>query len=404
MVRVHPRASILPSLVFLFWYNESVKYLFSFLLAFLLPVSLYGAVLSSADLKAHYAAKQFKVIIVPGHDNVVSGARFGNYREADLNLALAHHLADYLSNDSNMHVMVSREKDGMYSPWLAEYVEEHGREILAWRDSKMIETQRSVAQGDLKVVSGVPHNNAENDTGTYLYAVNKYANDTATDLVVHIHFNDYGGRARNSIGTYTGFTIYAPDTQFKNGAVSGEVARAVAARLAHVMPGSSLPDETGLVVPDQELIAIGSNNSRDGASFLVEYGYIYEPQLRSSILRSLLMKEYAYQTATGIKDYLATRANPSFETTLLPAKLTRAPKQGEKGTKETLLLQYILRADGSYPPYPLTLSECPMNGNFGDCTLDALVIFQEKHFGYSTGAVGSQTLARLNNVKVLVKR
>ena len=68
---------------------------------------------------------------------------------------------------------------------------------------------------------------------------------------------------------------------------------------------SDLPAESSALIEDQELIAVGSNASRDGVSVLVEYGYIYEPPFRNEEAREAMFKELAYQTYIGIKKFLA---------------------------------------------------------------------------------------------------
>ena len=83
---------------------------------------------------------------------------------------------------------------------------------------------------------------------------------------------------------------------------------------------SDLPAESSALIEDQELIAVGSNASRDGVSVLVEYGYIYEPPFRNEEAREAMFKELAYQTYIGIKKFLAMPPPllDNYETALLP--------------------------------------------------------------------------------------
>ena len=69
---------------------------------------------------------------------------------------------------------------------------------------------------------------------------------------------------------------------------------------------SNLPQEAGGMIEDQELIAVGANGSRESASLLVEFGYIYEPQFLNSNLRSAALANLARLTAEGIRDYFAS--------------------------------------------------------------------------------------------------
>ena len=84
------------------------------------------------------------------------------------------------------------------------------------------------------------------------------------------------------------------------------------------------------MIEDQELIAIGSNASRDGISVLTEYGYIYEPQFANKETRSVALKEAAYQTYLGIKKFFDENTLPinNYETTLLPHKWNNPLKMG----------------------------------------------------------------------------
>lgn len=356
---------------------------------------------SAEQIKGEYAAGTLSVLIVPGHDPINKGTQFGKgkslYSEQELNVALAYHLKEYLGRDPKIVATVSREKTGEYSPWLLEYVEDHGQEILAFRRDRAAAMRSALAAGVVKSVEGVPHNVAENDTATYLYAVNKYANDNGIDIVLHVHFNDHGGRTWNEVGPYTGFSIYVPDKQFSNAAASKAVAESLRTALGKYVGESTLPAEAGGVLEDQELIAIGSNGTRDGVSVLVEYGYIYEPQLRSESVRRYAVKELAYQTYLGLERFL----NPAFTpkeklaTTLLPHVWKKDLEKGTKGSLDVFVLQYALAQQGAYPPLGTTFDDCPINGNFGDCTEEALTVFQNKHLGYGEGYFGPTTRAKL---------
>ena len=127
----------------------------------------------------------------------------------------------------------------------------------------------------------VEHNFATVDTALKLYAINKWANENNIEIVFHIHFNDYPGRKFNQIGEYTGFSIYVPEYQLPNHRASSKLAESLKNQLEKYFTKSDLPAESSALIEDQELIAVGSNASRDGVSVLVEYGYIYEPPFRN---------------------------------------------------------------------------------------------------------------------------
>ena len=156
-----------------------------------------------------------------------------------------------------------------------------------------------------KVASNVivGHNIAPSEVAIRLYGINKWANERAYDLVIHIHFNDVVRANRSKPGAYTGFSIYIPEKQFSNAKSSRAIGEAVRKRLAESYAPSTLPLEKGGLIEDQELIAIGSNNSLDGAGLLVEYAYIYEPMLQKSTTRAVAIKDMAAKTHQGIQDF-----------------------------------------------------------------------------------------------------
>lgn len=173
---------------------------------------------------------------------------------------------------------------------------------------------------------------------------------------------------------------------------------------------SNLPAESSVLIEDQELIAVGSNASRDGVSVLVEYGYIYEPQFSNQGTRDIALKEMAYQTYAGIKKFFGGNALPvnAYETTLLPHKWENSLKKGMEGLEDIIKLQTALRQEGLYPPESKNLEECPVNGVFKNCTYESVKKFQEKYSDEilkengktekASGFAGPKTLAKLNEL------
>ena len=376
--------------------------LFLGLVAAILPVTSFAALGGNAptadDIRAHYADGTLKVLIVPGHDLVRSGTAFGKYTEADVVLQLGYALRSYLAADPKVHVEISRGPDGDYASWLKLYVEDHGPEILAYRAEQRAKMHEAITTGAAASVVNVYHNTADIDTATYLFAINKYANDNNIDLVIHLHANDYAGRRPGEIGPYTGYTIYVPEKQYGNAATTRSIAESLRTALSSVLGETTLPAERGTIVEDQDLIAVGANGTRDGASLLVEYGYIYEPHLRFDAIRPTMLKELAYQTYRGLMSFLKPGESITSKTTLLTNNWNSTLKKGMTGSLAVLRLQAALHDQGLYPPAPLTLTDCPLSGTFGDCTEDALVNFQQKKLGYNTGTYGPATKALLTRL------
>ena len=88
--------------------------------------------------------------------------------------------------------------------------------------------------------------------------------------------------------------------------MSRDLGEALKQKLLLAAPVSNLPLEAAGVIEDQELIAVGANGSRESASLLVEYGYLYEPQFLNPTIRTPALDNLARLTAEGIKDYLTS--------------------------------------------------------------------------------------------------
>jgi len=224
------------------------------------------------------------------------------------------------------------------------------------------------------------------------------------DIVLHIHFNDYPGRSWHRPGEYSGFSIYVPEDELPNSRASIELAHTIKSRLLLFTAPSNLPGESDTVIPTQELIAIGSNASRDKISLLLEYDYIYESRYHNTDLRDASAQELAFLTYQGIKEYY--EGENSIATSLLPHTWKSNLGKDDKG-RDVLALQIALREEGVYPPEDTTLEECPMSGYYGLCTDRAVTVFQEKHKGIildplsleeGTGFVGGSTRNLLNTL------
>jgi N-acetylmuramoyl-L-alanine amidase len=151
------------------------------------------------------------------------------------------------------------------------------------------------------------HNTAPSDVGLRLYGIHKWANENDIDLSIHIHFNDHPRKNGAGPGKYTGFTLYIPDPQYSNGKTARAVAERIFARLSQTYSPSDMPKEAPGIVESQDLIAVGSYNTSDAPSILIEYAYIYEAQLQDEATRSLMLQDMALQTYEGLQDFFENR-------------------------------------------------------------------------------------------------
>jgi len=244
--------------------------------------------------------ERIRVLVVPGHDNVAFGTSYKGVREADLNAELGEELAVVLSADPRFEPVLVRTKGG-YVKEFADYFEKNDKNVRAFVAEKKEIMKDLLRSGMLEKEEGIIHNNAPSDVAYRLYSLNMWANENSVDIVIHIHFNDYPRKARNKPGRYSGYAIYVPDGQYSNARPSRELAVSIARRLSEQLTPSTHPQE-GAVVPDQELIAVGSYNTLDPAVALIEYGYIYESRFQGD-KRAELFRELARLTHEGLRDF-----------------------------------------------------------------------------------------------------
>ncbi len=388
---------LIPILVFAIWLWPDEYH------SYPIPSQLLGLAwpepVEPADLATKYANRGLRILVVPGHDNEHSGTEFGGLREADLTLAAAEQLRNYLQADGHFIVATTRDfKTGEYLPEFANYFRDEREEILSFRTQLRQKFVELVSTDEVEERTIVEHNFAPAEVGLRLYGINKWANEHDVDLVLHLHFNDYPGRRWGTAGRHNGFSVYIPERQYPNAEMSSILGAAVFNELKQVMPVSSLPLENVGLVEDQELIAIGSHGSRDGASFLVEYGYIYEPQLVDPDVRGKMLPEIAWQTYAGLKKHFDPYA-PLPVTLLRPTDVQSELKEGIRGSGEVLVLQRTLLKEKMYPPAGKTLRDCPLTGNFGGCTREAVKAFQAEHeITPQSGVVGEKTRKKLNEL------
>ncbi len=324
---------------------------------------------------------KFHILIVPGHEPDYGGTDFkspyGKVYERDFTVELGQDLKQYLDSDVKYQVDITRDITA-WTPAFADYFKNNWDAISAWVTvAKKSPTGSVISTG----VAPEIHNNTPKDVALRLYGITKWSNDNAVNLMVHIHFNNYPNNPPLVAGKYSGFVMYIPSAQYANSSSTLPIAQAVYKRLALYNPKSNLKVESAGIIADPELIAVGSDNTSNAASMLIEYEYIYEPQLVNPATRSLAMKDLAYQTYLGLKDYFDQNQNISTENGYNPSTLYTWNSGTNKNSTSTDIyaLQTALIMDGDYPPAGKTKNDCPHSGSFGACTVSALSAFQKKN-------------------------
>lgn len=257
-----------------------------------------------AEEVASTPLKQIRILLVPGHDNEVWGAQYGNIKEADMTLSLASELKINLEKDKRFKVFITRNWKG-YTEIFSSYLANNKAKIKDFKNNAKKDMKEKILDGSFLKIKGMPHISASEDTSIKLYGFNKWANENQIDAVIHIHFNDYPRAGKWVVGEYKGFVIYIPDGQFANWKESGQLAANIFTELNKKYKTSNYSKEIGGLTSDQSLIALGSNNSLslNVRSILIEYGYLYEKIFRNKKTRHQAYKDMANLTAEGIKNY-----------------------------------------------------------------------------------------------------
>ncbi|MDE1975492.1 MAG: N-acetylmuramoyl-L-alanine amidase [Patescibacteria group bacterium] len=372
-----------------------------------------------ADLQTDYKAavvpgspSAVKILVVPGHEPDYGGAEyksplFGTVKERDVTLALAKDLIGYLDDDQKFQVLTTRDAGG-WTPTFADYFKNSWDEIVAWEQANKKQFNSLVSAGDVQVATDTPaHADAPVNVALRLYGIVKWANDNGVDLMIHIHFNDYPGHGSHS-GKYDGFAVYIPADDYENSSTTDVLAKDVFARLARYNPVSDWPQESAGIIHDQDLIATGSFDTANAPSMLIEYSYLYEPQLDDPATRTMFLNDLAYQTYLGVEDFFnpaaAKAAAGAYGTAVLPhtwsLPMSESAAPTGSGAADIFAMQTALVADGDYPPAGKSMNDCPRTGGYGPCTAAAVRAFQAK-YGISGGdgtTVGQATLAELNKL------
>lgn len=346
---------------------------------------------------------RIKILLVPGHEPDTGGAEYRGVIERDMAVTLAKELARFFDDNKEYEVIVARDGKS-WNPELKRYFKEENAAIRAFVKSQKAEMARLVKEGKMSRQSDVVyHNDAPSDQALHLYGVNKWANEHGIDLVIHIHFNDY--YSEYGPAEYTGLSVYIPERQYSNASSTVEVAPYLMGRLTRFFALSDLPKEDKGVVEDQDLIAVGGSNSLDGASMLVEYGYVYEPQFAVPSVRAMVLRELAFQTYLGVQDFFgAYTGHVGFQdSTLLPYTGGIMLKPAAALRTNVVRMQAALSEGGFYPPQGKTKNDCPLSGVWGKCTRMALTAMQRAyHVDHEDGVVGEMTAQLLASSTVSV--
>ena len=389
-------------------YPQSAVYIdkaFSYVGENVAAILLSSRTVTVAELQDKYRTaprgkEKVRILIVPGHEPGFGGAEYKQIKERQLNVELAGYLEKLLRSNDHYEVIVARN-DEEWNPQLLQYFENNWNSIVSFFQEHKDAMLHSLSTGEAKkLTEGVHHNKAPQDVALRLYGINKWVNENDVDIAIHIHFNDYPRSNSQVEGKYSGFAIYVPEGQYQNSTTTKAVADTIYNRLLQYSAVSNLPVEDEGIIEEQDLIAIGSHNTVDAASMLIEYGYIYQPELQTAEMRKLALEELAFQTYSGLQDFFGSGNDVSlgYNTLVLPYTWNDTIKQKTTPSQDVFALQTALILEGVYPPQGETKNDCPRTGKFGPCTQRALAEFQKK---YSiTGEkeiVGEKTRAALNS-------
>lgn len=362
-----------------------------------------------ADIQSRYVSNPFpqsprvRVLIVPGHEPDYGGAEYKNLKERDMNVELAQDLKGFLDVDQHFQTFITRDMNS-WSPDFANYFKNDWSDIVSWQKASHAEEAQLIKVGSVPApVETVYHNAAPQDVALRLYGITKWANENDIDITVHVHFNDSPDRASGQPGTHSGFAIYVPVAQYGNSTTTKAVASVVFKRLKKYNPVSDLTGESSGIVDEPKLIAIGVDNTANSASMLIEYGYIYEQQFQDPSVRSIALKDLAYQTYLGLQDFFSPTntvdLSKRYDSLALPHSWQEPITDKNSVGPDVFALQTALEADGEYPPTNQTPNDCPRSGKLGPCTKSALEVFQNKYqINGENGVVGSTTISKLNQL------
>ena len=358
--------------------------------------------LQTISTNADLGQTKIKVLIVPGHEPTFGGAEYKNIKERNLSVKIGKELNNFFSGNSRYDVQMTRDGTDWLPPF-KDYFSANMGTIADWIHTHRSTMMSFIANGSVSRDNVITHNTAPNDVAYRLYMINKWVNENNIDIVLHLHINDNPRPNVNKPGDYNGFVVYVPEHQYSNAGAAKTVADNVYRRLAKYFPVSNLPAESDGVVEDQDLIAVGSNNTVDAVSMLVEYGYIYEPMFASPAMQDIVAREMAFQTYLGVQQFFGkgNDVTLTYDNVTLPYAWNTDFRQSKTGSladqsPDIFALQMALAGQGYYPPAPLSKNDCPMTGILGPCTMKALKQFQKDHAITDEPYFGPKTRAAAN--------
>jgi len=354
---------------------------------------------TTAELQAKYQAagasgEKVRILVMPGHEPAYGGAEYRSLKERDIAVDIANKIAVQLRTNPRFDVIVARDALAWNSD-LTFYFDKARRSIQRFVKDKKKAMEKLVKRGDVEDREfEVLHNTAATDVALRLYGISKWSNENEVDIAIHVHLNDNLGHGLSAPGLHSGFAVYVPDEHFGNAAASTALGEALARNLNHWNATSTLPIENYGVVPDQDLIALGSFNTAEFASVLVEYAYIYESKISYPEARSVVLDDFAYQTYRGVQDFFGGPV-AGDDTLVLPYAWVEGSLTVGASSPQIYALQVALHKLGFYPPAGQLLIGCPVSGYAGECTVTALKNFQASKGLEQTGSVGPRTKAAL---------
>ncbi len=343
---------------------------------------------------AGLGGEKVKILVMPGHEPAFGGAEYRTIKERDIAVEIANKLAADLRQNPRFEVVVARDTTA-WNPELQSYFDSNWKAIQKFVKDQKKAMQKLLKKGTVEERDfAVEHNAAPTDVAYRLYGINKWGNDTGVDIAIHVHLNDNLGHGLTAPGQHSGFAIYVPDQEYGNSSGSTALGNSIASELNHWNATSTLAIENYGVVPDQELIALGSYNTAHFASVLIEYAYIYESKITYPEARGAVEDDFAYQTYRGLQDFFNAPV-AGDDTLALPFAWTVGPMTVGSSSPQVYALQVALHKLGFYPPADQLLIGCPVSGYVGDCTIAALKNFQKGKGLEQTGAIGPKTKAAL---------
>jgi N-acetylmuramoyl-L-alanine amidase len=359
---------------------------------------------SVTEIQSRYIStspRKVRVLIVPGHEPSNGGANFGSVYERDMAVELSDKLNKLLVDNGRYEVIQTRTQDA-WNPVFKSYFTDTWDSIVSWQKEAKREDTHMIQMGQMKkAIPLVSHNDAAAGVAMRLYGITKWANENDIDITIHVHFNDYPRYGSRTAGEYSGFSIYVPERQLGNSSTTQAIANNVFKRLSRYNPVSDLPIESGGIIEEPELIAVGVFNTAASASMVIEYGYIYEPQFNNPEIKDKALSDLAFQTYLGLQDFFGSGNNVThaYDTLVLPKTFNRQISKTGFRAEDVFDLQTALILEGMYPPKGKTKNECPRSGKLGPCTESAVESFQKKNSIYDeVGVVGQKTLGVLNQL------